>query len=273
MSLIQTFTRRHHLDLPDYDLKYKYVPPAFRFDLYKTVKEECEGSVGEYCLYRDASISINKENERCWTAEEMDSYYNPDFFVQLLQEVEWHEVLSLVEFFVSACAISADEVNELFAYHNVGYRYDSDLEYVTVHYDSLISDAEKVIESDIQYEGVIGSVQAAKEALIDPTNIRVAHSIKNSIDAVEGYLKGWLAERGVKANTLDEAIKILKKQGLCPVNIANSLEQYYILRHRTPNAGHGDPNVADLEQEDALLCLEIAISFINYFHRKKSKNA
>jgi len=268
MSMLQNFTRRHNLDLPEYDLKYEYIPPAFRFDLYKTVTAGCETTVAEYCLYRDASISINKENIRFWSAEEVEEYYNPDFFIELLQKSEWHALLSLVEFFVNVNAITADDVNRLFEYHRVGYQFDTEVGYVIVHYDSLIDDTDRVLESNIEYEGVIASLQTAKEALINPEDIKLAHSVKHSVDAVEGYLKGWLGERGFRISNLGDAIQQLSRHNLCPANIINSLEQYYIFRHRTPNVGHGDPNIADLAREDALLCLEMAISFINYFHRK-----
>jgi len=36
----------------------------------------------------------------------------------------------------------------------------------------------------------------------------------------------------------------------------------------TENVGHGDPDYGEMDKEDALLCNEMAISFINYFYRK-----
>jgi len=63
-------------------------------------------------------------------------------------------------------------------------------------------------------------------------------------------------------------VKSLKKLSLCPAHILEALEQFYIYRNRTENVGHGAPTFADISREDALLCNEMAVSFINYFHRK-----
>jgi hypothetical protein len=48
------------------------------------------------------------------------------------------------------------------------------------------------------------------------------------------------------------------------------LEQFYIYRNRTENVGHGAPKFAEISREDALMCNEMAVSFINYFHRKEA---
>lgn len=271
--MFRNFTRRNRLDYPKCDLQYEYIPPAFRQDLYKAVKSNCEGTVNEYILYRDSALSINKDTHRFSDAEEIDENYNPDFFITLLLQCEWHEVLSLVEFFVNNKILDENEVNELFEYHKVGYRFESDdpvfmAGKVIVHFDTLIEDTRKILESDIKYAGVIASIKAAKKSLLEPENISLAQSIKHSIDAIEGYLKEWLANKKIKAPTLGEAIKKLQVQKLYPDHILKSLEQFYIYRNMTGNVGHGSAEIAEITKEDAKLCLEMAISFINYFHRK-----
>lgn len=271
--MFQNFTRRHLLDVPKYDLKYEYLPPSFRFDLYKIVTSECESTVQAYCIYRDSAVSINSDAIRFGTVDEIQEYYNPDFFIEMLLDAEWHQMLSLVEFYVHEGALKADQANELFSYHKVGYRYGVEEGFlkssgeVVVHYESLIEDTERLIEQDIKFEGVIASIKEAQKALIDPEEINVAHSIKYSIDAVEGFLKGWLRERTIKTSTLGDAIKKIQKNELCSEHIIRALEQFYIFRNRTDNIGHGSPDIASISKEDALLCLEMSISFINYFHR------
>ena len=69
-------------------------------------------------------------------------------------------------------------------------------------------------------------------------------------------------------STLGECVKQLDQQKLCPPNIIESLKQIYIYSNRTENIRHGTPNLGKLSVEDALLCNAMAISFINYFHRK-----
>ena len=272
--MFHNFTGRHLLDVPEYDLKYEYIPPSFRFDLYKIIKSDCESTVQEYCLYRDSAVSINRDTVRFATVDEIEEYYNPDFFIEMLLEVEWHHVLSLVEFYIHEGPLKTDQANELFSYHKVGYRYEFEpgpLDYpgeVVVHYESLVEDTDRIIEADIKYEGVIASIKEAKKALVDPEEINTAHSIKYSIDAVEGFLKGWLKERKSNVSKLGDAIKQLRKNELCPEHIVRALEQFYIFRNRTDNVGHGSPEVAPISKEDALLCLEMSKSFINYFHRK-----
>lgn len=92
--------------------------------------------------------------------------------------------------------------------------------------------------------------------------------LKSSISAVEGYLKGYLMESGKKLSTLSDCIKELKKVKICPKNILNSLEQLYIYRNRMKNLVNEAPNYDDLTKDDARLCNQIAVSFINYFFRR-----
>ncbi len=119
---------------------------------------------------------------------------------------------------------------------------------------------------DIKYESVKDSIKSAKKYLIDPNNIDIGNSIKSSISAVEGYLKGMLQDR--KVNTLGDCIKELKKKSEHPSRIINALEQFYIYRNSENNVGHGSPDYGEFSIEDALLCNDMAISFINYFHKK-----
>ena len=271
--MFQNFTRRHGLDKPDYDLKYEYVPPAFRFDLYKAVTGCCENKVHEYCLYRDVAITINRDNFRLGSVDEIEEYYNPDFFVEMLQDASWHEVLSIIEFLVNSKIISGAEADELFQYHNVGYRIEEDYfaknnTRVVVHYESLIEDKERILELDIPYEGVINLVKAAYSDISSPGSLNLEQSIKHSIDAVEGYLKGWLDDKGIKVATLGDAIKSIQNKDIAPPNIVKALEQFYVYRNRTPNVGHGSPELANVEKEEARLCFEMAVSYINYFYRK-----
>lgn len=124
------------------------------------------------------------------------------------------------------------------------------------------------MESEIEYDGVKASIETAKKALIDPENVDIESSIKNSVGAIEGYLKGWLTEKGYKKIvTLGDAVKVIRKEKLVQHNIVESLHQFYIYRNRTENIGHGAPNLADVSVGDALLFNEMAISFVNYFHR------
>lgn len=141
---IQKFSRRHHLDKPEYELKYEYVPPVFRMELYKCVTADCENTIREYCLYRNVAISINKESVKLYSHDEIEEFYNPDFFVDLLLNAKWHEVLSMVEFFMSIGEIDVNKANYLFEYYNLGYRVEETLpgknNKVEVYYDKLIKD-------------------------------------------------------------------------------------------------------------------------------------
>lgn len=276
--MFENFTRRHHLDHVESDLQYEHIPPGFLYDLFKLVREHCGeemGTLREYCLYRGASISVNSDYLRLFTVDDIQEYYSPDLFIDLLLKSKWHETLSIVEFLINEGPLSAREVNKLFAYHNVGYEAEKqrqDLVRVLVKYSALIADNDKVISSDIPFQPVIEAISAAKQALIDPKKIDVASSISHSVTAVEAYLRGWLNGKGFKPATLGDAIKAIRKQSLCPAHIVESLEQFYIYRNRTENVGHGAPTFADITREDALLCNEMAVSFINYFHREGTPN-
>ncbi|MFL6603946.1 MAG: AbiJ-NTD4 domain-containing protein [Steroidobacteraceae bacterium] len=272
--MFQNFTRRHQLDHFESDLRYEYIPPGFRYDLFKLVQENCgeeASSLREYAMYRGASISINADYFQLFSVDEIHEYYSPDLFVDLLLKAKWHHILSIVEFLINEGPLSDAEVNQLFNYHNVGYEVEqeaNDSWKVVVKYIALIEESNQVISSDIPYKPVIEAITAAKEALVDPKKIDVASSIAHSVVAVEAYLRGWLNSKGLKPATLGDAIKIVRKASLCPAHIVESLEQFYIYRNRTENVGHGAPAFADISREDALLCSEMAVSFINYFHRK-----
>jgi len=87
--------------------------------------------------------------------------------------------------------------------------------------------------------------------------------------AVEGFLKGMLSEQGKKVSTLGDCIRELKKMKQYPNRILESLEQLYIYRNSEKNIGHGSADYGNYTVEDALLCNEMAISFINYFFKIK----
>jgi hypothetical protein len=276
--MFENFTRRHHLDHFESDLQYEYVPPAFRYDLFKVVREHCSeepeaATLREYCLYRGASIAVNSDYYRLYGIDDITEYYSPDLFVDLLLKSEWHEVLSIIEFLSNEGPLSKKTVNKLLEYHSVGYEVEraaNDTMRVVVKYSALIADNDRILAAGIPFAPVLQAVNAAKEALIDPKNIDVASSVALSVAAVEAYLRGWFAERGLNPATLGDAVKTLRKQSLCPAHIVTALEHFYIYRNRTENVGHGAPTFADITVEDALLCNEMAISFINYFHRRGS---
>lgn len=267
--MFENFTRRHSLDKPNYELKYQYIPSGFRFDIYKMAIRDCGSNIREYCLYRDTAISVNRESFRAYSHVEMHSNYNPDMFIDLIMTLEWHEVLSIIEFYIYEDILSMDGVNGLFNYYNIGYEVDCETfsrKYkVVVKYEELIEDNNKVLDLDIEYDSVKESVTNAKKYLIDPNNIDIGNSIKSSVSAIEGYIKGMLENK--KASTLGDCIKELKKMNKYPSNIISSLEQLYVYRNSGKNIGHGSPETGDYTVEDALLCNEMAISFINYFYK------
>ena len=192
--------------------------------------------------------------------------------IDLLQKSEWHEVLSIIEYFVNDGPLSKNEVNKLLDYHNVGYEVEKKPDRaarVVVKYTAMIKDNERILSAGVPYAPAVEAITAAKEALIDPKKIDVATSVSLSVAAVEAYLRGWLDAKGQKAPTLGDALKTLRKFTYCSSHIIGALEQFYIYRNRTENVGHGAPKFAEITREDALLCNEMAISFINYFHRKE----
>lgn len=277
--MFENFSRRHKLDYEDCNLRYEYIPNAFRFDLVKSTIEGCEESIiREYCYYRGASISIGQDHFQLFGVDEIQEFYSSDLFIELIRKAKWHSILSIIEYLLNEGPLYPNDVNELFKYHNVGYeveekRHDESFR-VVVKYDQLIEENDRAIESDIKYVGVIASIKSAKESLIDPKNIDIENSIRNSISAIEGYLKGWLGEKGYKkVNTLGDAVKLIKKEKLVQDNIIESLHQFYIYRNRIENIGHGAPSLADVTSEDALLFNEMSISFINYIYRSSQEQA
>ena len=268
----KNFSRRHKLDYEECELIYEFIPSAFKYDLYKLIDDYSETSLQVYAIYRELAVHISKEHYQLFGLDEIHEFYTPDMLIELITKAKWHEVLSMVEFVVSKEISDDSQINTLFDYHNIGYEIDFNSESsqyeVNVKYDSVIVENDRALALEIPYEGVIASIKSAKQALIDPKNIDIENSIKSSVSAIEGYLKGWVVEQGQREpSTLADAISKIKQLGKVHENICKSLEQFYIYRNRVQNVGHGSPNLANVSANEALLFNEMSISFINYFHK------
>ena len=275
--MLQNFTRRNKLDYEPCELRYKYIPVAFRSDLLKLFYEKIgEGSrsvLYEYGLYRDLSISINKKHVALYGEDGIYENYSSDLLIELIQTAEWHEVLSIIEEVVSKKIVEDEVINNLFTYYNIGYEIVRDerdgILKVEVKYDAVISEMNSAEIATEDYPVITGLITAARLALADPSHIDIENSISNSMKAIEGYLKKWLEDKGVSAATLGDAVKEIKNRKLADTHITESLHQFYIYRCRTPNIGHGSAVPSDITENEALLINQMASSFINYFHRKK----
>ncbi|GGX13730.1 hypothetical protein [Undibacterium macrobrachii] len=275
--MLLNFTRRNKLDYEPCELRYKYVPSAFRYDLLKLFYEKLEeGEISvlrEYALYRNLSVSINKDHVALYGEDDIHEGYSSDLLIELLRSAQWHEVLSIIEEVVNQRFVSSKQINKLFAYHNVGYEIvkdDSNGTWkVEVKYDAVIAEMSDTEAATKSYPVISALIAGAKAALADPKHIDIETSVSNSMKAIEGYLKEWLSEKGISAATLGDAIKEIKNKKLADANIIESLHQFYIYRNRTPNVGHGSATPSDVTENEALLINEMAASFINYFHRKK----
>jgi len=273
--LFKNFSRRHRLDYSESDLKYEYIPQSLRYDVYKHLSKQCDdadSSVAEYCLYRGCSVQVNWDYFSLGDVDSIMEWYSPDLFIELLQKCSWHDFLSIIEFLIDQKLLSIDETEELFTYHCIGYEVSADEDgnqIVVVKYDQLIEDTDRILEGNIEFQGVLSNLEAAKKALSDRQNIDLCNSIKNSVNALEAYLIGMLNDSHIK--TLGNAISKIRKTLSCPPHVLTALDQFYRYRNATENVGHGAPRLADLACEDALLCHEMAISLINYFHRKGNR--
>jgi hypothetical protein len=276
--MLLNFTRRNKLDYEPCELRYKYIPSAFRYDLLKIFYEKLEESemsvLREYALYRHLSVSINKDHIAFYGEDEIQESYSGDLLIELVRSAEWHEVLSIVEEATSARFLSRKRVNELFSYHNVGYEIvkgESDASSrVEVKYEAVIAELADTSAATEKYPVISALIEAARTALANPKNIDIETSVSNSMKAIEGYLKEWLAQKNINVATLGDCIKEIKNKKLADGHIVESLHQFYIYRNRTPNVGHGNATPSDVTANEALLINEMAASFINYFHRKSS---
>jgi len=275
--MLLNFTRRNRLDYEPCELRYKYVPSAFRYDLLKLFHEKLEdqedSTIREYALYRNLSTSINKDHIALYGEDDIYQGYSGDLLIDLIRGAEWHEVLSIIEQVINNRFISWKQVNKLFAYHNVGYELVKDdhdgIFKVEVKYDAVIGELNDAAVATEDYPVITALIKAARTALADPKHIDIETSISNSMKALEGYLKEWLNTQGVSVKSLGDAVKEIKSRKLADINVTESLHQFYLYRNRTPNIGHGSATQSDVTESEALLINEMAASFINYFHRKK----
>jgi hypothetical protein len=252
---MKNFSRRHKLDFVQTKTKYETVPLRFRIDILKLIKDSIRDTSdqthSEYCIYQRSAISISHYFEPLFTLDEIHEFYSSALFYSLLEKAEWHEILSLIEHLVNEEGYQPEEFNELFQYYNLGYEiiipdeencFDARPSLiVTVKYDTVLKSCNELLDSEIKYPGVVAQVEAAKDHLIHPKTIDLAASVKNSIGAVEGFLKGQLQIKKRKSPTLGESIKILRKTESVSTEILNIVEQMYVFRNRTENVGHGSP--------------------------------
>lgn len=272
--MLTSFTRRHKLDYEPCKLRYKFVPAAFRYDLLKTVLERIhdseDGHLREYGVYRHLSVMVNKDYERLVGEDTINEFYSSDLLVDLVLTAQWHEVLSMVEALIAIRRLKRREANDLFDYHHIGYEatdHGAGTVQVEVKYDALVEEVDRAEEAASKHPAIAALLRDARQALVAPKEVSAENSITNSMKAIEGYLKAWLAEKGVKASTLGEAVKEIRSRKLVDTTIANALEQFYIYRNKQPNIGHGSVAPSDAGHSEALLVLDMASSFINYFHR------
>ncbi|MBH1832045.1 hypothetical protein I5W42_11335 [Stenotrophomonas maltophilia] len=273
--MLNTFSRRHRLDYVEAPLHYEAISSTFRMELCNVLighaHENGAGTLSEYQIYRFLSLGIHRRYEKFMTEDDIYEFYTSDLLADLLQSCEWHEVLSIIEVAVYRNAISADEANGLLRYHNMGYELVSHPGgwIIEVKYGSVVEEVERAIEATESYPKINDLIKAARKNLSDPQNIEVENSIKNSMQAIEGFVIEWLDQKhGKKASTLGDAVKILKKMPGFDQHVIESLHQFYIFRNRTPNVGHGSVKNAPVDASEALLFNDMAASFINYFARK-----
>jgi hypothetical protein len=236
--------------------------------------EEVEASVvREYALYRNLSVSINKDHVALYGEDDIHEGYSSDLLIDLIRSAQWHEVLSVIEEVVNQGFVPWKKINKLFDYHNVGYKIvnsdDDGILRVEVKYEAVIAEMTDTEVATEGYPVIAALIAAARDALADPKHINIETSVSNSMKAIEGYLKEWLNKKGISVATLGDAIKEIKNKKLADANITESLHQFYIYRNRTPNVGHGSVASADITESEALLINEMAASFINYFYRKR----
>jgi hypothetical protein len=269
------FTRRHKLDYEQCDLRYQFVPPPFRYDLLKHVIEAIEKLEGstfrEYSLYRHLSVSLNKDYQQFYGEDEIHEFYSTDLFIDLVRSAKWHEVLSMVEYLVRAGLIKLKTVNELMNYHRMGYvvKKSSDgVVHVEVNYESVVKEAEDAQFAVEPYPAIVALLSEARQALVSPTAVSPATAVSSAVKAIEAFLKEWLAARNIKVTTMGDAIKVIRSKALVNPHINEALHQFYIYRNNQPNVGHGSAAETTVTSSDAALVLDMAASFINYFHRK-----
>lgn len=275
--MLTSFTRRHKLDYKPCELRYKFVPAAFRYDLLKTVLERLHesehGHLREYCIYRHLSVTVNKDYERLFGEDAINEFYNSDLLMGLVLTAQWHEVLSMIEALIATLRLKRSEANDLFDYHHIGYEaadQGTGAVQIEVKYDLLVEEVDRAQEAASRHPAVAALLSDARQTLVAPKEVSVENSIANSMKAIEGYLKAWLAGKGFKASTLGEAVKEIRNRRLVDTSIANALEQFYIYRNKQPNIGHGSVALSEAGHSEALLVLDMASSFINYFHRLDS---
>ncbi len=280
--MFHNFTRRHKLDFDPSPLKYENIPMRFRLDILKMImaatRESENPSIHEYSIYQRSAISINKSFEILNTVDEIAEYYSSTLFVDLLEKAKWHEVISLIEHLINVEEFHFSKFNELFNYYCLGYEINKSDEdaisdehqelIVTVKYDRVMEKCDELIDSGVKFHGVIESIRLAKDGLVNPHKIDLANSVKNSISAVEGFLKGYYKPKKIRIATLGDAIKLFRKEKDIPEEVIDIAEKLYIFRNRTDNVGHGSPNLPDFDNDDAYLFLDLSISFINYFYKK-----
>ena len=179
--------------------------------------------------------------------------------------VEWNKVYDFVEFvclngpkeyqhnFIAEC-------NDYLEKENSGYRF-VDEKIIEISSSEEVNEIEIAIEKSTPYYGVKQHLKTAITLLSDRENPDYRNSIKESISAVEALCK---KVTGDEKATLDDAIKVLEKNGVVHSALKKALSSLYGYTSDADGIRHALMKESNLTNIDARFMLISCSAFINY---------
>ncbi|WP_345796090.1 hypothetical protein [Castellaniella sp. MT123] len=277
MTMQQSFSRRHGLDVAVGALQYDYLPPAFRMELMRQIQHLAvndgeEGAfVREYVIYREITTHVNQAPAiMCFDVDQIYEFYRHEHLQDFLLTAAWHEVISIVEILVRRLGRKA--INAMFEAHRLGYvvpdLHAVEEPYVEIYYEGVAPTVEATVAALAPHADIAKALNSARADLVDPSSVNAARAAASAINALEAFVKRWfVANNRKEPATLHDAVKELKAGQLADANFINAMEQFYIWRNRTSGVGHGGSTPPTVSVSDALLVLDQACSFINFMFR------
>lgn len=158
-----------------------------------------------------------------------------------------------------------ENINNILAKYNSGYRFVDGLISPITNQQEINTVEEAINQSP--YDGIKMHLHSALEKLSDKEGPDYRNSIKESISAVEVYVRKITGE-----STLGKAIDKLETKGVkIPQMLNVAIEKLYVFTNDSDGVRHALMDEPDTSKEEAYFMLIACSSLVNYLKAKEAK--
>lgn len=196
-------------------------------------------------------------------------------FRNVIMSEQWYRVYDFLEFIhlhkdklkhtQSDLDRFEEYINLVLQRHNSGYRFVDGLISPITNQQEIDTVEEAINQSP--YDGIKMHLHSALEKLSDKEDPDYRNSIKESISAVEVYVRKITGE-----STLGKAIDKLETNGVkIPQMLNVAIEKLYVFTNDSDGVRHALMDEPDTSKEEAYFMLIACSSLVNYLKAKEAK--